>query len=39
MGYKEGGDIEEDPSTKNEGSFKEKIQRQFIEANRHLHDI
>jgi hypothetical protein len=39
MGYSDDGEIKEDESTKNSGGFKEKIQRQFVEANHHLHEL
>ena len=39
MGYSDDGSIQEDDSSKDSGGFKEKIQRQFVEANHHLHEL
>ena len=39
MGYSEDGSISEDDEGKDSGGFKEKIQRQFVEANHHLHEL
>jgi hypothetical protein len=39
MGYSEDGSISEDDDEKDSGGFKEKIQRQFVEANHHLHEL